>query len=277
VERQKVELQVSLATAPIAPVRLRVRRVAGPAGKIVIKAGALLRFTPDNFATPQIVRFKALPDRDAKNQRVIFRLSAKGYHARDLLITEQDTRLSPPKFTSVASTQAVVNLEYQYTVVATGQPAPVFSLPTAPAGMNIDAVSGLITWTPASLGDFDVTVRATNTKGTVDQSFTLTVAADQPPTAFIIQPQDGATISGAHSEFFGGSTDDYGTYKAEFYIDDVLTFTDLNRNAHYHLNGAHNLFDTTALTNGMHTLKMIVYDDLQQTAEQQISVTVDNP
>ena len=141
----------------------------------------------------------------------------------------------------------------------------------------IDPVIGLITWTPATLGDFDVTVRATNTKGFVDQSFSLTVAADQPPTAFIIQPGDGDTVSGTHAEFFGGSTDDYGTYKAEFYIDGILKFTDLNRDAHYHLNGAHNLFDTTVLTNGAHTLKLVVYDDLQQSAEQEVSITVANP
>jgi hypothetical protein len=45
--------------------------------------------------------------------------------------------------------------------------------------------------------------------------------------------------------------------KAEFYIDGQLVYTDNNREGHYHLNGGHNLFDTTALSNGEHTLRWL--------------------
>jgi hypothetical protein len=142
--------------------------------------------------------------------------------------------------------------------------------------MTIDAESGLVEWMPASIGPVNVTVRAENARRAVDQTFTLSVEADQPPAAFIISPKQGDTVSGAHAEFFGGSTDDYGTYKAEFYIDDQLAYTDANREAHYHINGSHNLFDTTALSNGTHTLKLKVYDDAQQTGEASVTVTVAN-
>jgi hypothetical protein len=39
-------------------------------------------------------------------------------------------------------------LPFSYQVVATGTPAPTFSLSKPPAGMAIDTNSGLITWTP---------------------------------------------------------------------------------------------------------------------------------
>jgi hypothetical protein len=102
------------------------------------------------------------------------------------------------------------------------------------------------------------------------------VKPDVPPTAFIIEPQNADTLSGANAEFFGGSQDDYGTYQAEFYIDDQIAYTDMNREAHYHINGGHDLFDTTTLSNGQHTLKMVVYDDAGQTGLATVTVTVAN-
>ena len=141
--------------------------------------------------------------------------------------------------------------------------------------MSID-VGGLLTWTPAATGDFDVTIHAENSAGSADQSFTLTVASDMPPVAFIIEPREGDTASGTNAEFFGGSVDDYGTYQAEFFIDGGLADTDSNREAHYHIHGAHALFDTTVLTNGPHTLSMKVTDDKQQTDTATVNVTVAN-
>jgi hypothetical protein len=52
-----------------------------------------------------------------------------------------------------------------------------YSLTTAPAGMTINATSGLISWTPATAGDFDVEVKADNGIDPFDtQSFTITVS-----------------------------------------------------------------------------------------------------
>jgi hypothetical protein len=104
----------------------------------------------------------------------------------------------------------------------------------------------------------------------------VTVSPDQPPTAFILQPLTGSTISGTHAEFYGGGSDDYATYKAEFHIDGQVAYTDSNREGHYHLNGAHNLFDTTTLSNGQHTLKLIVYDDKDQPGEASVVINVSN-
>ena len=89
-------------------------------------------------------------------------------------------------------------------------------------------------------------------------------------------PADGATVSGATAEFFGSASDDYGCSKCEFYIDDVLVFTDTTRENHFHIHGSHNLWDTTLLSNGPHTLKMKVFDDKNQAATSTVQVTVAN-
>ena len=275
-EGQKADLLVSLATAPAGNVKVRVRPTAGPAAKVVVKKGALLLFNATNFSTPQIVRFKAVPDANTKNEQVTFAITGKGQRTRSVTVVSQDDDPSAPVFTSTAKTTAVVGLLYSYPAAATGLPAPAFSLTTLPAGMSIDADTGLLTWTPAATGDFAVTIHAANAVGSADQSFTLTVSDDTPPVAFIIEPREGDTVSGTNAEFFGGSVDDYGTVQAEFFIDGNLVDTDTNRDAHYHLHGAHGLFDTSTLTNGPHTLQMKVTDDKQQTDTATVQVTVAN-
>jgi hypothetical protein len=75
-----------------------------------------------------------------------------------------------------------VNLEdtYTYDVDAMGDPEPSFDLLEYPAGMTINSTTGLIEWTPAATGDYDVTVEASNDVGTDDQAFTLSVI-ELPP------------------------------------------------------------------------------------------------
>ncbi|MBK6282656.1 MAG: putative Ig domain-containing protein [Draconibacterium sp.] len=47
-------------------------------------------------------------------------------------------------------------------VNATGNPAPIYSLTNSPAGMTINATTGLIEWTPGAGGNYNVTVEASN-------------------------------------------------------------------------------------------------------------------
>ncbi|UCD64844.1 MAG: putative Ig domain-containing protein, partial [Candidatus Zixiibacteriota bacterium] len=80
-----------------------------------------------------------------------------------------------PVITTTAPTAGQVGVAYSYDVDATGYPAPTFALTTAPAGMTIDAGTGLISWTPTVDGDFNVTVEASNSEGSDAQSFVITV------------------------------------------------------------------------------------------------------
>ncbi|MEO8654340.1 MAG: Ig domain-containing protein, partial [Ramlibacter sp.] len=60
------------------------------------------------------------------------------------------------------------------------------SLDVAPAGMVINAATGLIEWTPtaAQVGAHGVTLRVTDARGqSATQSFSVTVAANGAPVA----------------------------------------------------------------------------------------------
>ncbi|HUE70455.1 MAG TPA: putative Ig domain-containing protein [Pirellulaceae bacterium] len=97
---------------------------------------------------------------------------------------------STPVITSLPKGPAVVALPWQYQVAAQDADGDVitFDLDESPAGMTIDAATGLVTWTPAAgqVGDQHVAVRASDGRGaSTTQSFDLPVVAtapNDPPT-----------------------------------------------------------------------------------------------
>jgi hypothetical protein len=106
-----------------------------------------------------------------------------------------------PTFTSVPVTTARVGRLYNYDANATDPDAGdtlTYALDVAPAGMAIDAATGLIAWTPAigQAGTQNVTVRVTDS-GTpplfATQSFQIAVAANQAPT-ITSTPVTAATV-----------------------------------------------------------------------------------
>ena len=267
---------VNLPAQPAKAVTVAVRRIAGTPTARIVRGGALV-FTPENFATPRKVKIFADEDADNTGSAATFAVKAAGYTRHTVFVNVIDNDPRAPVFKTTPPTTAVVGLAFRYSAKAKGLPAPTYSLIAAPAGMSIDPATGVVDWIPEQTGDYPVTIKARNGIGpSAKQTFTLTVAADQPPAVQITAPANGATISGANAEFFGSASDDYGTYKAEFYVDDALRFTDTNRENHYHIGGAHQRFDTTALANGPHTLKLIVFDDKNQTATETVNVTVAN-
>lgn len=85
----------------------------------------------------------------------------------------------PPLITSQPITEAYVDTPYSYAVEADGVPEPNFYLVDAPNDMDINTVTGLISWTPAVVGDFNVVVEANNSQGYDWQSFVISV--DEQP------------------------------------------------------------------------------------------------
>ncbi len=83
-----------------------------------------------------------------------------------------------PSFTSTPVTTASVGVAYSYTAKASGSPAVTYSLVTAPSGMTINSTTGLISWTPGSIGaDGYVKVRANNGIPPADtQTFRIFIA-----------------------------------------------------------------------------------------------------
>jgi RHS repeat-associated protein len=87
-----------------------------------------------------------------------------------------------PQITSTAATSAAHGVRYSYAVIAS-DPDPsdllTFSLPSAPPGMLIDALTGLIQWVPADTqaGSHDVIVKVEDLRGLYAvQGFSVTVA-----------------------------------------------------------------------------------------------------
>lgn len=76
----------------------------------------------------------------------------------------------------------VANNLLELTVSASANPAPTYSLVSAPAAVTIDPVSGLLQWTPtaADVGIHTIIVEGTNTVGTGMLEIPLTVSADSP-------------------------------------------------------------------------------------------------
>ncbi len=68
-----------------------------------------------------------------------------------------------------------VGSHYSYDAAATGNPTPHYSLLSAPFGLTLDSISGVISWTPSIAGNFGVILRAANYFGADTQSFTINV------------------------------------------------------------------------------------------------------
>ena len=121
----------------------------------------------------------------------------KASDSRFITITVNDVTIAPenkpPRIISTPITTATENVLYKYDVDATDPDgdALTYSLTTKPAGMSINANTGLISWTPSSsqIGNNNVVVRVSDNKGgTATQSFTIVAAADKPPVVKITHP-----------------------------------------------------------------------------------------
>ena len=276
IEGATTTFTVRLSGPPLANTMVTVARTSGDAD-VNVTGGASLVFTPANFATPQTVTLAAAEDADFTADSADVSISATGFVTQTVAVSVTDNDLVAPLFTSTPDTQAVINAPYTYQVVASGQPAPTFSLTTFPTGMSIDPVTGVITWTPTALGNFAVNVVASNgTAPDATQAFNIAVVANQPPKVVMTRPFPGEIVSGTNAEWFGDGTDDVGTTQVQFFVDGVLASTDANTVGHYHFGGAHLLWDTTVLTNGAHTVRMTVTDTAGQTASVEANIIVGN-
>ena len=108
------------------------------------------------------------------------------------VLVEQNTA---PSFTSVPVLEAVAGSSYQYGAEAsdTNGNALRFELSGSPAGMAIDALTGVVTWTPTleQIGLHEVTIQVTDGHGgQVTQDYVLRVVAPQ---------QDGDDSAGGGS------------------------------------------------------------------------------
>jgi hypothetical protein len=85
----------------------------------------------------------------------------------------------PPVVTSATTASGTVGTAFTYQITATNTPTS-YSATGLPAGLLVNAGTGLISGTPTAAGTWTVTVRATNTGGTGTATLALTIALAPP-------------------------------------------------------------------------------------------------
>ncbi|MBI5689797.1 MAG: immunoglobulin domain-containing protein [Verrucomicrobia bacterium] len=132
------------------------------------------------------------------------------------------TVTQPPVFTSAASTSFTISTAGTFTVAASGSPSPTFSVVSGsfPSWASFNSTTGVISGTPTdTLGSpFTFVIRATNTGGTTDQSFTLTVVSGPSittqPVAQIVGPGQNAQFFAVAAANGGGTLTYQWQYQA---------------------------------------------------------------
>ena len=103
----------------------------------------------------------------------------------------------PPTITSTAITTATVGQAYSYDVEATDPDGDTLTyFLVGPAGMTIDFLTGLITWTPTTSGNYNVTVSVLDGALFDTQSFIITVGGSGTSLGQVqlTSPSDGVTL-----------------------------------------------------------------------------------
>ena len=96
---------------------------------------------------------------------------------------------SAPVIESTPITSVKEGALYTYEVEATDPEGDTltYSLTDGPTGMTINSTTGVISWTPASAGSYDVTVEVSDPYRSTTQSFTITVG-ETILTSIVVDP-----------------------------------------------------------------------------------------
>lgn len=285
--------QVKLSERPLNDVTAEVRRISGDMD-ITISSGENLTFTSGNWDTYQTVTLNAAEDSDAENGEAIFRISAAGIPDKDILAVEQDrggpgylTVTPGDDFSSVGPLGGpFAPTSKTYILENTGTGSINWTASKTADWITLSATSGNLeigTSTAVTVSinnnanflpvgtytDMITFLNTTNGSGSTTRNVTLLIETpDTPPTVTITNPTDGQTVSGSITVQVEAS-DDNGISRVEIYIDDVLTATLTTAPYTYQ-------WDTTTATNSSHTLRATAYDTADQTADDQVTVNVNN-
>ena len=99
--------------------------------------------------------------------------NAGGTASKTLILTI-NSNVVAPVISSAANAAGTVGASFSYAITATNTPTS-FGATALPAGLSINASTGLISGTPTTAGTYTVTVSATNAGGTATKQVTITI------------------------------------------------------------------------------------------------------
>ncbi len=152
----------------------------------------------------------------------------------------------------------------------TGTPSYLWEITSNNAGCNLTnetSLNGGITCTTQGTADLKLTVNASSQTESDTSTVTITSEADtEDPTIEITSPTNGETVSGTET-IEANATDNIEVRYVKFYIDEVFKANDSSSPYSYNwITG----------TNGSYEIKAIAEDTSGNTAEEIISVAVNN-
>ena len=179
----------------------------------------------------------------------------------------------PPRIASTPSTNATMGVQYIYNIMAVDPDNDIltFSLYNPPAGMNLDAGSGMLSWTPSTTGTFTITVMVSDGRGGIDnQTFFVVVTSVPRPICTITYPMNGSTVSGSINITGFAVKGSLPLELVEVRIDggDWKPATGLED---WKL-----VLDTRALTDGQHTIEARAFGGQLYSGDALVTITVNN-
>jgi len=281
--------QVKLSAEPSSEVTASVSYLSGDSD-ITVDSGSTLTFTPNDWDTFQTVTLAAAQDDDIQSSTATFRISAAGLANRDIEAKEiDDDGLQFVTDVNEVTVPEEQTASFQIKLSALPTSDVTARVTHKSGDTDITVLSGSpLTFTTDNWDTYQtVTLQADKDEDEEDGQAIIEIGAigmpvktitakeqdnggGEPPEVSISNPQDGETICNDIT-IQAVASDDFGIQKVEFYIDNALVETDTVLPYRY-------VWSIAEVTPGPHQIKVIAYDDIDQTAEDEISVTVaDDP
>ena len=189
---------------------VQFKTISAPTGMTISDTG-LIRWTP-------------VAADEGQTRRVVVEVSdidgAKVLQTYDIVVQGSTNRNRPPVITSFPGFSITTGATYSYKVAATDpdNDAVTFSLVTKPVGMTINAITGVVTWTPSSAAVENVVVEARDARGAVaTQGFAVSVRDNRPPV--ISSSPSRTTVAGGTYRYAVNATDPDGDALTYIYLD----------------------------------------------------------